>query len=191
MSSYFYWVRALAIIWGLANFFIILLGQTRAKIHQLDIASGLLIGITVGFFLPAIQYLTTDNASVVGRYTWGFPYLNLFGLLLLAAGIALQATGIRTLGKQWSVHIKANHPQLIRKGVYGYIRHPIYTGLLLQFLGFSIIMSNWLAYILIFLPNFASFYYRCFVEEKVLTSKLGPEYLEYQKTTKRIIPGVL
>lgn len=63
--------------------------------------------------------------------------------------------------------------------------------MLLQFLGFSTLLSNWLAYPLIFLPNFASFYYRRIVEEKVLTVKLGASYLEYKKKTKRIIPRLL
>ncbi|MGH8133502.1 MAG: methyltransferase family protein [Steroidobacteraceae bacterium] len=61
------------------------------------------------------------------------------GMALLVAGLAFAVWARVHLGRNWSgsVTVKEGH-ELIRSGPYGYVRHPIYTGLLLAVLGTAI-----------------------------------------------------
>ena|SRR2546426_4370072 len=54
------------------------------------------------------------------------------GLTLTVAGLLLCIWARRTLGDYWSdkVALKVDH-QLIRRGPYSHLRHPIYSGVLL------------------------------------------------------------
>jgi len=54
---------------------------------------------------------------------------------MLIAGLTFSIWARRRLGRNWSgtVTLKKNH-ELIRTGLYRWVRHPIYTGLLIGFL---------------------------------------------------------
>ena len=78
----------------------------------------------------------------------------------------------------------------MRRGVYRFIRHPSYTGLLLRYLGFGLAFANWLSAALIFLPLLGATVYRIRVEEAALRERFGDEFLSYSRATKRLIPGV-
>jgi protein-S-isoprenylcysteine O-methyltransferase Ste14 len=95
------------------------------------------------------------------------------------------------LGKNWSVSVqRKKHHELIKKGPYSLVRHPIYTGLLLMFLGNTIIESTWRG-LIGFLILFVSFWFKLRKEEKWLTGIFGNDYLQYMTTTKALIPWIL
>ena len=62
------------------------------------------------------------------------------GVALTALGVGISIWARTTLGANWSgvVTLKRDH-QLIRAGLYRWIRHPIYTGILLSFMGTGLI----------------------------------------------------
>ena len=68
------------------------------------------------------------------------------GILLTALGLGLAIAARITLAGNWSaaVEIKEDHA-LIRGGPYRYVRHPIYSGLLLAVLGSAIALDRWSA----------------------------------------------
>ena len=115
---------------------------------------------------------------------------------LLAASVAITALGLgfavwarRHLGRNWSanVEVKENHA-LIRTGPYRYVRHPIYTGLLLAFCGSALATGEWrgpLAVILAFL----SFVRKTSVEERRMRATF-PEYERYRQNTPRLVPFI-
>lgn len=78
--------------------------------------------------------------------------------------------------------------KIIQKGLYKFLRHPSYTGSLLSFLGLGLSFSNWLSTIIIFVPIFFVFTYRIKIEEKALINNFGDKYINYSKSTKRLIP---
>ena len=86
--------------------------------------------------------------------------------------------------------VVSDDQRLVDSGVYKFIRHPIYSGVILELLGFGVALSNWLSILLLLLPNLASLAYRIFVEEKVLEKHFGDDYLAYERRTKRLIPGL-
>jgi protein-S-isoprenylcysteine O-methyltransferase Ste14 len=124
-----------------------------------------------------------------GRFSWGFPYVSYFGFLLFFFGIALRWAGVLTLNRQGSVVVADGH-KLVDSGIYKIIRHPVYAALLLELLGFGLALSNWLSILILLIPNAVSLAYRIFVEEKALEGYYGNAYVEYERRTKRLIPGI-
>lgn len=79
---------------------------------------------------------------------------------------------------------------LVKKGVYRYIRHPQYTGLMLLSLG---MMIEWATLpMLILYPIMLGTYVRLSKrEEKDMVDEFGIEYTEYIKNTKMFIPFIV
>jgi protein-S-isoprenylcysteine O-methyltransferase Ste14 len=116
------------------------------------------------------------------------PYIGL-GIVIL--GMILRFISILTLGKLFTVDVTIREGHKIKKdGVYKLIRHPSYTGSLLSFIGFGITLNNWLSLIVVTILITIGLIYRIIIEEKVLINQFGTEYLDYQKTTYRLIPWI-
>ena len=96
----------------------------------------------------------------------------------------------KTLDKNWSANIvlKEDH-ELITTGPYAFVRHPIYTGLILMVLG-VVLYVNTLAFTIFFILFFFGAYYKAKKEEKLLISHFKERYVEYKKSVKVLIPFV-
>ncbi len=149
---------------------------------QIYIAS---VGISVlsGFLISFGEIGRTSEHRVF----WFFS-----GLIFMLAGSIIRLIAFRTLGKQFSimVTIRQNH-KLVKKGIYGLIRHPAYTGLFLFMLGLGLSLGNWLSLLIIFAASVTIAFFRVPLEEKALMEKFGDEYRSYMKKTKRYIPYLL
>jgi protein-S-isoprenylcysteine O-methyltransferase Ste14 len=111
------------------------------------------------------------------------------GVILLALGLGFSVWARRHLGRNWSAHVvvKEDHA-LVRSGPYRYVRHPIYTGLLLAFLGMALTVGEWRALVgLAFL--LLSFMLKSREEESRMRETF-PEYQEYQRRTAALVPYV-
>ena len=119
------------------------------------------------------------------------PAVQITGAIITFAGLAFTAWARTVLGRNWSavVTIRQDH-HLIRTGPYRWVRHPIYSGLLLAMLGtaISVGLLRGLAGTLI---GLAAFRMKASLEEAFLTEQFGPEYIEYKKKVKALIPSVL
>ena len=113
-----------------------------------------------------------------------------FGLII--AGLTIRWSSILTLGPLVTVDV-AIHPDhnLVETGLYKYIRHPSYAGLLLAFLGLGVFFANWLSILVLFVPISLAVVNRIAKEEAALRSALGEPYAAYCARTKRLIPGLL
>jgi protein-S-isoprenylcysteine O-methyltransferase Ste14 len=109
-------------------------------------------------------------------------------IVLLGLWIAIWARV--TLGGNWSssVTLKEGH-ELIQRGPYRLIRHPIYSGLLLMVLGTAILVGRTGGFFA-FLICFCALWVKARREELLLTKNL-PGYPEYMARTKALIPSVL
>jgi protein-S-isoprenylcysteine O-methyltransferase Ste14 len=87
------------------------------------------------------------------------------------------------------VAIRADH-KIVKAGIYGCLRHPSYLGLLISFIGNALAFNSWAAVLIGFVPVLIVFLYRIKIEEALLVSNFGQEYLDYKKGTWRLIPFV-
>lgn len=113
------------------------------------------------------------------------------GLGLAVAGAALSIYSRALLGRNWSATVQLKHDhELIQQGPYRFIRHPIYTGFLLLFLGNAIMVGDWRGLLAVAIV-FASFWRKLRLEETWLGQHFGPAYQIYRQHTKALIPAVL
>jgi protein-S-isoprenylcysteine O-methyltransferase Ste14 len=74
---------------------------------------------------------------------------------------------------------------LVATGIYRFSRNPMYLGLLLALVGWSVYLANWVSALL--LPAFVAYMNRFQIqpEEQALSERFAPEYLAYAKAVRR------
>ncbi len=113
------------------------------------------------------------------------------GVATLSIGLSFSIWARRHLGTNWSgtVTVKVDH-ELIRTGPYRLVRHPIYTGILVGFLGTAISLSEWRGLAAVALVIIA-FSLKIRLEEQWMTETFGDAYRRYCAEVKSLIPFVL
>jgi protein-S-isoprenylcysteine O-methyltransferase Ste14 len=154
--------------------------QDRASVIILWTAIAL--GFGVAIFLSGVR---------ATRIPFPVLWLDSIGLLFLIGGLAIRWTAIITLGRFFTatVTIQQDH-RIVRTGLFRYVRHPSYSGLFLAFFGVALQFHNWLSLLAIVLPFFAALLYRIHVEEDAMVDALGGDYVDYQRSTRRLVPGI-
>ena len=110
------------------------------------------------------------------------------GVLLTALGVGISVWARLSLGTNWSgmVTLKKGH-ELVRKGLYRWIRHPIYTGILLGFVGTALIKGHvrgWVGLAILW----TSFYFKARREERFLRQEFGEGFEEHARQTGMFLP---
>lgn len=112
------------------------------------------------------------------------------GLFMTIAGLAFAAWSRAVLGRNWSARalIQVGH-ELVRTGPYAYVRHPLYTGLLIALTGSMLVsgetgaLAGWVASIGIFAIKGRR-------EEHLLAGEFGARYCEYRERTGFLLPRI-
>jgi len=145
----------------------------------------LYISITLGYF-----FSFSVGATRLGRiYYWDAFFA--IGMVLTLAGLIIRITSINTLKQQFTYSVsKIDRHELIQSGLYKWIRHPAYLGQLMVFVGLAASLSNWLSIVFMIIPILLGYSHRIRIEEKFMAIQFGDSYSEYQKRTKKLIPGV-
>lgn len=114
------------------------------------------------------------------------------GTALIVLGVLFRATAIYQLGKFFVPEVVIQPDQrVIDRGLYRYLRHPSYTGILISLIGVGLGLTNWFSLIILVVVGFGLLTYRMQVEEAALLAAFGDDYRRYMVRTKRIIPFVL
>jgi protein-S-isoprenylcysteine O-methyltransferase Ste14 len=101
------------------------------------------------------------------------PVLGAVGAVMFASGIALAIWARIRLGRNWGMPMTEKaEPELVTSGPYRFVRHPIYSGLLLGLLGTALVTNLIGLIIAAFLGGY--FYYCATEEEKNLTATFPP-----------------
>lgn len=112
------------------------------------------------------------------------------GLAIVIGGAFFACWARYTLDRNWSVAAQLKHEhELVQSGPYRFVRHPIYSGLLLAFMGTAVMIGEWRA-LIAFTIILGSFLYKFRVEERLLRMHFGDSYLQYSARTKAMIPGI-
>jgi len=115
----------------------------------------------------------------------------LAGLALTVIGVAVAIWARLILGTNWSavVTIKQDH-EIIRRGPYSIVRHPIYSGGLLALLGTAIAFGELRGLIGLALI-FIAWWMKSRLEESFMEEQFGAAYARYRRDVKGLIPFVL
>ncbi len=80
------------------------------------------------------------------------------------------------------------NPELVTAGPYRFVRHPIYTGMLLASFGSAFVAGT--IWWIIFIVSGVYFIYSHTKEELLMTKEFPQAYPEYMKRTKALIPFI-
>jgi protein-S-isoprenylcysteine O-methyltransferase Ste14 len=118
------------------------------------------------------------------------PWAVWTGLILTAAGIGFAIVARFFLGRNWDgrVVIKKDHT-LITSGPYEYVRHPIYSGILLAILG-SVIANGRAVYFAFFAWVVIGLWIKSRLEERLMVEQFGAQYVAYRERVKALIPWI-
>jgi protein-S-isoprenylcysteine O-methyltransferase Ste14 len=115
-----------------------------------------------------------------------YPYL---GNLIMIIGLITRITATRTLKQYYTRTLKIQPNQkVIDFGLYKYLRHPGYLGIIMIWTGASIASNNWIIFVFVTLASILVYHYRIESEEKMLISAFGESYFNYKKRTWRLVP---
>lgn len=133
--------------------------------------------------------LLLPGAERTGAGPGGWPVVA--GLVMIWLGLAIRVWAVVALGRAFRTTVEVDSGQaLVSRGPYHWVRHPSYTGLLLIAAGFGLAYGNWPGLAACVLLPAAALLRRISVEEKELLRVLGTDYSQYQKRTRRLVPGL-
>ena len=125
-----------------------------------------------------------------GRDLWTLPQpiIPYIGLILYVLGGVLRIMPVFALGRRFSGLVAIQHGHRLKTdGLYRFIRHPSYMGLLVSCTGLVLIFRCWIG-LLIVAGIFVILLARIKSEEALLASTFGEEYEAYRRRTWRLVP---
>jgi protein-S-isoprenylcysteine O-methyltransferase Ste14 len=176
-----------SIVWLLAAFTSKRSVQRQSYGSRVLQSSLMLIGVIFIFnFLGSFHRGWLEIRLTPQTQTWV-----LLGAILAVAGMLFCFWARAILGKNWSgtVTIKRDH-ELILRGPYAFVRHPIYTGLLISLLG-SAIVYGYLRCFLGVLICGVGLWMKLQIEERFMIQQFGEQYARYRQKTRALVPFVL
>lgn len=130
-------------------------------------------------------------------YFWQGTYLleaqifSFIGLALVLLGLLTRWYAVWQLGQAFTVQLQvAEEQDLITAGIFTYLRHPSYAGLILYYIGLGLMMGNIFCLLILLLLPLWAVLNRIALEEQLLLSHFGELYRDYQARSWRLIPWV-
>ena len=119
------------------------------------------------------------------------PWAIVAGIVIFVFGLWIFRRSHKDLGRNWSVtlEIREKH-KLVTRGLYRFIRHPMYASFLLIALAQAFLLPNWVAGLSGLVGLAVLFFMRVDVEERMMLDTFGEEYRVYSGKTKRIVPYI-
>jgi protein-S-isoprenylcysteine O-methyltransferase Ste14 len=147
----------------------------------------LLFLMSLGLLLIPLLWLFTP---FLDSFKMEFPvWLRFLGVAISIVSLFYFRWIHKTLGANWSptLEIRKGH-QLIKKGPYKTIRHPMYAQIWLWTIAQVLIVSNLFAGFSGIVVWSILYFMRIGSEEKMMIENFGDDYIEYMKQTGRIFP---
>lgn len=146
-------------------------------------------GITRFFAFESVFILALMNYRV--WFNDAFSPLQIISWIMLICSLWAVTTGYLLLKRKGNPTINfENTSRLVKSGIYGYIRHPLYFSIFL--LGTGIVLKNpGKIQIILGIVNLVAVYFTSLIEEGEMINKFGDEYRDYMKETKMFIPYII
>jgi protein-S-isoprenylcysteine O-methyltransferase Ste14 len=159
--------------------------------RQESVASRLahLVPLMVALWLLAMPRLPLPPLD--SRWLLWRPWTFWLGAMLTTAGLLFSVWARLHLGRHWSatVTLKQGH-ELITSGPYALVRHPIYTGLLLGFVGSAIALGEVRGLLAVAIV-FAALWRKLRLEERWMVERFGPSYQAYAGRVAALVPWIV
>jgi protein-S-isoprenylcysteine O-methyltransferase Ste14 len=169
--------------------------RPEGKVYQMpnEVSALRVIRPTLGliFYLALFDWLLPGT-----RLPWaqlGTPLLVRWsGAGLCVLSVAIIWSSFAALGHNYrgGVGLWGDH-ELVTKGPYARVRHPIYGAFMLLMLGAGAMSTSWLVGTSGLLLTLSIPAFRLRIEERELKERFGSKYLEYERSTPRFLPRVL
>lgn len=181
--------HVLTSVWAMGEVLIALItttGRGQGKIQDRGTQIILWIVIIASFKVDQWMHRVL-SVDMPGGTSW----LPQVAFWVFAVGLGIRAAAVFRLGRAFSANVALRAgQQLERTGLYGIVRHPSYLGLELIFLGAALHTLTWACFSIVLIPPTLAVLYRIRVEEIALRRAFGAEYLDYSRSTRRLIPGI-
>lgn len=143
--------------------------------------------LSLGELLFPIIYAAT-NWLDFANYTLS-TWARWVGVILLAGAVLVFWRAHADLGLNWSptLEIREKH-ELITRGIYGIVRHPMYTSQWLWVLAQPLLLPNWIAGWLNLLIFTIFYLLRVRAEEQLMIEQFGDQYRVYMQKVGSIVP---
>jgi len=185
----YHWLHLATVAWLIFLVYWFISAQKLKSVKQREPRGERLIQIV---FMAAAYILMFNDTLSWGwlgrRFVAASPAIGSLGVALTVAGIAFAIWARWHLGENWSatVTLKEGH-ELINTGPYRHIRHPIYTGMLLAFVGTALALGESRALISVGIVLVA-FYAKAKKEERFLAQEFGEKFREHSRRTGMFLP---
>ncbi|WP_123025208.1 methyltransferase family protein [Mycolicibacterium stellerae] len=148
---------------------------------------GFVAAIAAAFFAPALQL-----AGVVDPLTFlQAPWIQLTGIVVAIAGIAATVYAQIDMGDSWRIGVDPSETTtLVRQGVFGLVRNPIFSAMFVFGLGIALVTPNVVAIVGFMLLVLTIEVQVRVVEEPYLAATHGAEYRDYLASVGRFAPGI-
>ena len=158
----------------------------RRITNQEKILLGLLL---IGGLVAPIIYATTDWLDFAD-YTLP-AWAGWLGVLLTAGALFIFWRAHADLGLNWSptLEIREKH-ELITRGIYGVIRHPMYASQWLLVIAQPLLLQNWIAGFLNLLVFIPFYFLRVKAEEELMIEQFGDQYRAYMQKVGAVFPKI-
>lgn len=162
--------------------------QLKMSERRVTTQEKILLGLLfLGMFFVPIAYAATDWLDFAD---YSLPdWAGWLGVFLIAGAILVFWRAHADLGLNWSptLEIREQH-ELVTRGIYGYIRHPMYASQWLWVIAQPLLLQNWIAG-LINLAVFIPFYFlRVRDEERLMLEQFGEQYRSYMQSVGAVLP---
>lgn len=172
---------------GLAFIAYAQLAQRRALARRgatVASAGGLAALLPYFFWVPYVVIALRPGPELAVPEALGWA-----GVALIALGVVISLWSIATLGRHYDLVLEVHQDhELVRRGPYALVRHPVYAGLALHFAGACLATGNLLLVAGTLLVSYPAFYLRARAEERLLRDRFGAEYEAYARRIPMLVP---
>ena len=147
---------------------------------------GFVGALAAGLAAPIAALAGLDDLAALDSDT-----LQIAGAVVALLGIAATVGAQLAMGASWRIGVDANeHTALVTTGVFGLVRNPIFTAMLITALGLTLMVPNVVAVIGLTTLVAALQVQVRLVEEPYLTATHGGAYRAYTATVGRFLPHI-
>jgi protein-S-isoprenylcysteine O-methyltransferase Ste14 len=147
---------------------------------------GFVLAILLGFAAPIAAVAGLDNVAALET-----GWVQMVGLVLTLAGIALTVLAQHSLGASWRIGVDpTEETALVTHGAFRWVRNPIFTAMLITAIGFVLLIPNSISMLAVFALFVSVEMQVRLVEEPYLLNIQGSNYATYAAHVGRFVPSL-